>query len=555
MKKVICFARVSTISQDLEPQVKEVKKAIILDGYTEEQIIYVQGKESAIKLDEEQRQTLSEMKELVSDNPNVDSIYFFGVDRLARRMGVVLNVYEWAVDNNINLVFLNPQRMSIFTINEHGEKVVNEGTKMSLVFMAYGAEMEMKIKLARFNTAKKAMKAQGKLPQGKPILGYYLGENRTIIVEPTKAELIRNLFNDYLNGEYESLNSLYNKYLFKGLFEPIKSIYKTAGKTKVWNTLKDCSYCGRTKDIIKKKKDVVIKTNITYPPILSEELYDAVQEKLASRKHAMKYTQNVYYAKGLVRCAECNGLLKVVNSINSYGCKERNHSLHINMNVVDSIVWQNAAEWYKYFMSLDMSKTKEEYTNKIKELKGQLELVDKQINEEFIKQDKAFTKYYQGKVREVIFDKLINESQEKIEKLTKQKTQVELSINEFNRLLESIDNSKPLVPMDLDTLGDLDKLEIIRKVVKVCYVKRLDKYIYDIRVYPTDFIAEVIFDNEFYVYNSKPFNNKLEVNYQVGNEWEVRDITSIINIRHDNKKSKKKTDKGIVKVIQIEDNK
>ena len=540
MIKVICFGRVSTSAQDLEPQVKEVKKAILGDGYNESEIVVVQGKESAIKLDEEQRQTLSEMKELVNDNPNVESIYFFGVDRLARRMGVVLNIYEWAVENNINLVFLNPHRMSIFTINENGEKVINEWTKMSLMFMSYGAEMEMKIKLARFNTSKKVTKAQGKLPQGKPILGYYLGEDRTILVDEPKAELIRNLFNDYIHGDYESLNSLYEKYVVKGLITPINSIYKTAGKTKVWNMLKDCSYCGRTKTIKRKVKDNYINSEITYPPILSEELFDAVQKKLSSRKTMPKYTHNIYFGKGLVRCAECNGLLKVINSINSYGCKERNHSLHINMNVIDSIMWYNAAYWYKYWLSLDMAKTIETHKEKIKETKAKIEIINKQIEEEHNKQDKAFVKYYQGKVREELFDKLINDSNDTINKLGKKKVTLEVSLSEFNKMLNNIDNTKSYEPWQLDSLNDNDKLEIIRKVIKVCYIKRIEKYQYKIILEPTDFISGNVYDNEFYIYNSKPFNNRLDVYFESGSEFIKKEITDIIRVRHENRKSRKK---------------
>jgi len=540
MNRVILFARVSSITQDLEPQVAAIKKAIVSDGYKESEILIVQGKESAIKLDEEQRQTLSEMKELVSDNPNVDSIYFFGVDRLARRMGVVLNVYEWAVDNNINLVFLNPHRMSIFTINEHGEKIVNEWTKMSLMFMSYGAEMEMKIKMARFSTAKKLMKQQGKMPQGKPIVGYYLGEDRTILVEPTKAELIRNLFADYVEGDYESLSSLYNKYIIKGLFEPVKSIYKSASRTKVYNILKDCSYCGRTKIIEHKSKGQVFRTEITYPPILDEELYDAVQEKLASRKTMLKYTQNVYYGKGLVRCAECGGMLKVVNSINSYGCSERNHSLHINMNVVDSIIWYNAAYWYKVWLSLDMEQSLDNHRTKIAELTAAIELIDKQIEDEKNNQDKAFIKYYQGKVREELFDRLINDSNDTISKLGKKKVSLEISLSEFNRMLSNMDNTKSYEPWELDNLSDSDKMEIIRKVIKVCYVKRLEKYKYEIQIEPSDFISSNVYDREVYIFNSKPFNNKLEVNMMVADRCEVKDITGIINIRHANRKNKKR---------------
>ena len=38
MKKVICFARVSTVQQSLEAQVEAVKRQIIADGYNEEQL-------------------------------------------------------------------------------------------------------------------------------------------------------------------------------------------------------------------------------------------------------------------------------------------------------------------------------------------------------------------------------------------------------------------------------------------------------------------------------------------------------------------------------------
>lgn len=54
MKKVICFTRVSTTAQDLEPQKKAVKNAILSDGFKEDEIAYVEGKESGFK-DEEER--------------------------------------------------------------------------------------------------------------------------------------------------------------------------------------------------------------------------------------------------------------------------------------------------------------------------------------------------------------------------------------------------------------------------------------------------------------------------------------------------------------------
>ena len=48
MYKVISFTRVSSQQQNLESQNKEVHDAIIRHGYSEDEILYVQQKESAI---------------------------------------------------------------------------------------------------------------------------------------------------------------------------------------------------------------------------------------------------------------------------------------------------------------------------------------------------------------------------------------------------------------------------------------------------------------------------------------------------------------------------
>ena len=298
MKKVICFARVSTIQQNLDAQLEAVKNAAISDRYTEDEILIVQGKESAIKLDEEQRQTLNEVKELVANNPTIETIYYFAVDRLARRMSIIMNVVEWAIENKINLVFLHPHRMSTFRINEAGVKVEDEVTKLLLAMLSYGAEMEMKVKKARFATAKAAMKLQGKLPQGKPIKGYYLDDKRNILVHPEESKHIINLFNDYLDDRNnESLQSLHDKYVVKGFFEPSKSNYRNSGATRIYNVLKDCSYCGREKELKKKYPDGTYRTSyIKYPAIISEGLFDAVQLKLQNRQHQpKKLLEHIYY--------------------------------------------------------------------------------------------------------------------------------------------------------------------------------------------------------------------------------------------------------------------
>ena len=133
------------MAQDLQPQLDAVKRQIIADEYKESEIVVVKGKESAIKLKEEQRQTLNEMKQLIDEYPSIEAVYFFAVDRLARRMSVVMSIKEWADERKINLVFLNPQPMYTFKRNEEGELVKNELTDLLLAMLSYGAMMERRL--------------------------------------------------------------------------------------------------------------------------------------------------------------------------------------------------------------------------------------------------------------------------------------------------------------------------------------------------------------------------------------------------------------------------
>lgn len=514
-KKCICFVRVSTKGQDLTDQRKTVFEAATRDGYKENEIVVVEGKESAIKLDEEQRETLNEMKRLVEDYPTIESIYFFAVDRLARRISIVLSVKEWADERLLNLVFLNPHRMQTITIKD-GIKEVDDLTNLHLTFLSHGAQMEMKLKQARFNTRKKEMKASGKLPQGKPIKGYYLDKDRTIKVDEVEAEFVRGIFNDYLNGN-ESLNSIHEKYAAKGFFEPVLSKYRNAGKNRVWSMLKDPSYCGEAKTnrrkVTKKVKGKEVveyaESTITYPAIITKELYDAVQEKLRGRKAQPKHNhKHVYYAKELVRCAKCGNSMKVHSTDKTYTCKEvKGHTVSISVNVIDYIAWETAKAWYNYFSFVDWESAKEGYKEKADETMIKLENVTKEIERLTARKQSINKRFFSERnenrdlMSEDEFDSLIDEINVNIKGLEKKKVEYENEINRYNELYSQAGTNVLPSPSTLEMMDDSQRVkEVIKKVIKVIKVERYDenKADYKITVEPTDTIIPFVQDDNWY---------------------------------------------------------
>lgn len=556
MKKVICFARVSTTAQDLEPQIEAVKKQIIADGYTEEQIIYVQGKESAIKLEEEQRQTLNEMKELVSDNPNIDSIYFFAVDRLARRMGIVINVVEWAISNGINMVFLNPHRMSIFRRNEIGRQVEDDLTKLLLAMLSYGAEMEMKLKKARFATSKKAMKAQGKLPQGKPIKGYYLGTDKTILVNESEAELIRSLYKDYLNKkDNETLESLHQKYVLKGLFQPLSTRFRSSAKARIYKMLTDVAYIGEPKKNVHKKDGVERITEITYPPIIDVDTFKEVQERLAAKRHLPKTnTKNIYYGKGLVRCGECGRVMQPVGIMCAYKCDEvKGHRLSLNLNVVDSIIWTKSKGLYGFYNMIDWSNAIKEYEAKIVETEKHIEFLKKEIEEFYNTMDETNKRIVYKRMRKEHGEEIIDECLSNITKLQIELTKDENALSNYKRLLSNTEQEDIINPRTLDSLGDEERVDIIKKVIDNVTIEKVRTSVYNIHVTPTDIIKPFDIDKTYYQYNSRLKKVTMFELYEEGfvngkkvtNEWVGSDVSwHLDNVRYTRKRYETKKGNG-----------
>lgn len=502
MKKVICFARVSTVQQDLTSQLEAVKRCAISDGYNVNEIVEVTGKESAIKLAEEERITLAEIKKLVEEYPKIESIYFFAVDRLARRMSVVMSVKEWADEHQINLVFMNPHRMSTFRKNENGVLVEDEVTTLLLAMLSYGAAMEMKIKQARFATAKAAMKAQGKMISGKPIKGYMLDKDKTIVVNEDEAQYIRDIFDEYLNGNNESLRSLHDKYVVKGFFATPQTNYTTLAKTRMHNILTDCAYCGRPKELRKKQKDGTYKiTTMQYPAIISEELFDAVQDKLHQRKSQPKrILENIYFAKGKIFCGECGNAMRTDTWNMVYKCSEKkNHQTGINMNAVDAVTWLTTKQVYAIYTRINQDENRANYEEYINNYVNKLKIINKQIDDKYAIIDRTNERYVLGKIKEKIADKIIDECQKAIIQWNKDKISIQQSINNYKKLIAAIDGETKVPPHTYDNFTDAEKKEIIDKMITAIKVYKVEKNLYNI------YIDSIIFNTskiEYYQYHS-----------------------------------------------------
>lgn len=456
MKKVICFARVSTTAQDLQPQLDAVKRQIIADKYEESEIVVVKGKESAIKLKEEQRQTLNEMKQLIEKYPTIEAVYFFAVDRLARRMSVVMSIKEWADENKICLVFMNPQFIRTLNKNDKGELVEDEFATIVLALLSYGAAMEMKVKQERFKASKEVLKAAGKVWVGKPMYGYYKDKDKTIKVKEEEASIIRELFDDYLNTS-TSLKLLYEDYYAKGKLKKIKG-----GAARLQHLFEELGYSGRNE-------------KIKYPAIVTPEVQDAVIERMKLNKSQPKNTQqNVFLAKGLLYDGKTNCTMTGSGNRGVYRTHVGKLEV-VNINAVDSILWYCAIKLKSFQlanMQIDLS---DEYKKRILDNEDKIANLTKMLEDNTRKQKLALDRLLAGKVSESIYNSTADDLLEDEKKLDASITHARNNIIRLKKMLK-VESKKSfdIKQSNIEEIkDDIQRQEIIKDTIGKVIMQRV----------------------------------------------------------------------------------
>lgn len=207
MGKAILFIRVSTEQQHLESQEDTLKRAAVADGYREEDFIIIGKKESAIKLDEDNRQGLQELKKQLSEG-DIDCIYIFELSRLSRKPMVLYSIRDQLLDARVQLKCLNPA----FTLL-NSERTGFDNTA-SLIFSLFGAmaEQEMIEKKERFRRGKRRLAEEGRYNGGNIPFGYRIDKEHKnkIVINDEEARLVKEIFNLYESGisQYNRQNEM-----------------------------------------------------------------------------------------------------------------------------------------------------------------------------------------------------------------------------------------------------------------------------------------------------------------------------------------------------------
>ena len=359
MNKCILLSRVSTQQQTLKQQTNELLRFAKSRGYNEKDIILIEDKESAIKLDEEHRKGLIKMKERIAADSTINCVICYEISRISR------------------------QQTLFSTISEN----------------------EMMLKTERLQRGRRQKKSEGKYGGGKILLGYKIGEDEKIMVDEEKAKIIKKIFSMYEEGY--SGGTIAREMLDRGW---IDSKNTSAALILINRTLRNKRYIGINDGF-----------DTQYPPIITAEQFYKCRD-LVKNNIKRNYTNVsfIYYAQNLLRSKENGRVLTPCKTTGIYSMYEPNEKKYmlINISIADSVIWHVVKQHKIDTANIDVKARKGEMTHRYRIYKSKMKTTQDNIIHLQKEIERIESRIISGKMEESRGDKLIAERTAEIKQMT-----------------------------------------------------------------------------------------------------------------------------------------
>lgn len=449
MKKCIILSRVSSQGQSLDSQTQAIKNEAVKCGFTESQMLIIEDKESAIKLSEEERHGLNEMKRLIENDSTITDVFIYELSRLSRRQLVLFSIRDYLIEHNIQLTCCTPY----FKMLENGK--LSQTSNLMFSIFASMSESEMELKKERMKRGRDHNKMTGKISEGKPLLGYTITDDKTIIIEPETSQFIRDIFTLYATGQY-SIVTLAKEMLLR---QDDDSITFNKMRSRIAFTLKQERYCGSKQ----------------YPQLISRELWEKTRRAAKNNNIEPKYYCECTALLKKLIFSKRNGKMMTYSAIKGhhrYEAKYEPPMVTIMTKYIDQYVFELAKALHTAYI-LDDGDIKKELKEKRdltlkKMMNSQVTL--KKLRERI---DNIEERLIFGKLSRERADSITADIQSQINNLENEKKRMEEEIGTLEVMIES--KSKKELP-DYDNLSYEEKKSIIRQVIRRVEIEKVDRY-------------------------------------------------------------------------------
>lgn len=475
MSKCLILSRVSTLSQDLEQQTVQLVNEAHNRGYKDNEIIIVEDKESAIKLEEFERNTLNQMKMYV-ETEDVACVFIWEITRLSRKLPMLYSLRDYLQANHVQLYCHTPE----FKLFDDDWKI-SQASNIVFALYAVMAESEMNIKKERFARGKAKKKAEGKFVGGKVLFGYKLDNENRFIIDEENAAIVQRIFSMYSSGRF-SARQIARLLHDEGI---LKHDNFRSSETFINKLLANESYTG----------------NGVYPAIISTDDFNIATKNRADYKIKPRrtYADNIYFGHKLLICGTNNHKLMVRKSDAAY--IEPVSGFCISINMVDSLLLYCADKSYQEHGTRDLANYENKITKELANIEKRLNSYkdeEKKIQDSF---DRIEERLILGNISYEKADYLENKLKEQRHNLTVSQQEDRNKKSTLQRELKAIqDKTGDHIVKDIYTLTAAEQRDMIHDEIKEVLINRLPTgQIYQLGV----IYNNPILDGEIYTLHSK----------------------------------------------------
>lgn len=450
MAKVILLSRVSSEHQDLTQQTEKVLDEIKKDGYTPDDIITIEDKESAVLLSEEERNGLNKLKQYVNQT-KIDAVYTYEVSRISRRPSVLYSIRDFLIENKVQLIVLNPYMKML-----KDDGTLSETANVFFGIFASMSENEGYIRKARMRRGVEKKRAAGLHWGGSIAVGYKTDKEDRYIIDEEGAEYVRRIFTDYVAG---------------------KSVRKIARdlQDEGWRT--DTAYLTDVQSVLNiLHREYYTGNDGAHPAIISQELYDQAQNKCKKARVYSVPKDEVMLLKGLIYDKK-SGFLLSGNKANGCYYSKRVKGPTVSWVVIDPIIWTFVVLRHSYRFVYERQNWLNEVDNEIERNKKIIETMKDNIEKEREVIDRIEERYIEGKITKSKADEL---EAKHVSLVKGYKSTMKTAEEDITRLRNDINTSE--TSLNYDNMPMSQRIELVRKCISKIIIERQTRFIVHLEI-------------------------------------------------------------------------
>lgn len=488
MGKVAIYARVSTLEkQDYQRQISDCKTAIG-NRYTENNIEIFAEQISGYK-ENESRPQLSKLLSIIeNDSTYFSKIYCTELSRLGRDPSSTRKLLDDLTNKKIPVFITSINRQ---TLDENGERdsIMNIILQVLMEF----SDSESKTMKIRSKSGLLQSVINGNAGGSKNLpYGYSKNEDKKLIVDDGEAEVIKEIFNLYKQGNgFKAIANILNHKDIPTRTQ--KAFGKQVMKYKTEKTADKVTWT----DVA---VDKIIKNPIYYgqrrfkgnlypaPAIIDEQLYKECNEITVTKTHRNYLTTYTYLLKDLLICGCCgrNYFAKfkpVEGGDKVYICSSRLAkggncgNAGVNISLLESAIYEEFISNGRLTTYIQMNKLDifEELKTKISALEIELKIAQTAFAKKENEKKRLLDLYLADKIDSTSFEKKQSEINQSENELTTKANLLKEEIFQNKKIFEKQNDKQATSQMLIDAKGNRTELKaLFNQFISKVIINKLD---------------------------------------------------------------------------------